>query len=187
MINLIPQAEKKKMARSFYFRLVVLFLFMMSISFLIILIAILPSYFLSSLKNNIADEKLAMQKKEPVPSPDQKTLQIIKDLNNKMALIESAKNNKFIVSEKVINAVLLKKMPSIEIVEISYENNLPKTPGDNKMNRKISIQGNAPSREILLLFRRALEDSASFKQVDLPISNFVKGSNIQFYLSLMPS
>ena len=121
-----------------------------------------------------------MQKSEPVPLPDQQTLLAIKDLNNKLTLIENAQNNKFVISEKVINAIILKKIPKIKITDISYEN-------DSLKGKKISIQGNAPSREILLLFRQALEDSVAFKQVDLPISNFVKGSNIQFYLSLIPS
>ena len=76
--------------------------------------------------------------------------------------------------------IILKKMSNIKITDISYEN-------DPLKGRKVSIEGNAPSREILLLFRRALEDDVLFKQVDLPISNFVKGSDIKFYLNLIPS
>jgi exopolysaccharide biosynthesis protein len=190
MINLIPQEEKKKMVKGFYYKLIVLFFVVGSFSFFIIFVATVPSLFLSSVKKNIVNTKLEMQTKEPVPLPDQKTLSIIKDLNNKLAIIENAKKNKFVVSEKVINAIILKKIADIEITDISYVNEPlkdPKDPQNAKMGRKISIQGNAPSREVLLLFRRALEGSASFKQVDLPISNFVKGSNIKFYLSLIPS
>ena len=180
MINLIPKEEKKKIIKGFYYKLLILFLVLGGVSFLISLVAILPSYFLSSVRNNIVNAKLEMQKSEPVPLPDQQTLLAIKDLNNKLTLIENAQNNKFVISEKVINAIILKKIPKIKITDISYEN-------DSLKGKKISIQGNAPSREILLLFRQALEDSVAFKQVDLPISNFVKGSNIQFYLSLIPS
>jgi len=180
MINLIPKEEKKKMIRSFRYKLVVLLLVMVDVCFLIAFIAILPSYLLSSAKYNIVSEKLLKQKSEPVSLPDQQTLAIIKDANNKISLIENAEKNKFIVSQKVISAVLLRKMPEIRITDISYKN-------DPLVGRKVSIQGIAPSREILLAFRLALEGDASFKQVDLPISNFVKGSNIQFYLSLIPS
>ncbi len=180
MINLIPKEEKKKIIKGSYYKLLILFLVLGSVSFLLALVAILPSYFLSSVRNNIVNTKLEMQKSEPVPLPDQQTLLAIKDLNNKLTLIENAQNNKFVISEKVINAIILKKILEIKITAISYEN-------DPLKGKKISIQGNAPSREILLLFRQALEDSVAFKQVDLPISNFVKGSNIQFYLSLIPS
>jgi len=79
----------------------------------------------------------------------------------------------------VINAILLKKRSDIKITQISYQN--------DTRGRKIGVTGTAPSREVLLFFRLALESSPAFKSVDLPISNFVKGSNIQFYLNLIPS
>lgn len=180
MINLIPNQEKKEMIKSFYYRLVILFFVVFGFSVFVLLISILPSYFLSSAKSEFINFKLKSQKNEPVPSPDQQTLLVIKDLNTKLDLIENAENNKFDISQKVIKAIILQKISSVKITDISYEN-------DPKKGKKISIQGTAPSREVLLSFRLALEGDSSFKQVDLPISNFIKGSNIQFYLSLIPS
>jgi len=180
MINLIPNEEKKKMIMGFYYKLIVLFLLMASAFVLIVFVSILPSYFLSLAKRNIVNEKLQIQKQELVPLPDQQTLAIIKDLNNKLNLVENAEAKKFLISQKVINAIIAPKMPNIKITNIYYEN-------DQLKGRRISIEGQAPSREVLLLFRQALEESSSFKQVDLPISNFVKGSDIQFYLSLIPA
>ena len=183
MINLIPNKEQKEIVRGFYYRLVVLFLMLVGTSFLVIFGAILPSYFLSSVEVNLVNVKLETQAKMPVPAPQEQTLLAIKDLNNKLTLIEKAENNKFIVSQKVISAIILKKLPGIKITDISYENN---SGSGTPLGRKVSIQGIAPSREVLLLFRQALEDDVAFKSVDLPISNFIKGSNIQFYLSLIP-
>lgn len=165
------------MRRGFYYRLTVLFLVTIGVSFLFAFVAILPSYFLSSMKDNIVNAKLETQKNEPVPLLDQQTLSVVKDLNDKLSLVENAEKSKFAVSEKVINAIILKKVLGIKITGISYKK------GDNKIN----IQGTAPSRETLLLFRESLESSINFKQVDLPISNFVKGSDIQFSLSLSPA
>ena len=183
MINLIPNKEKKEMVKGFYFRLVVLFLVAGSISIVIAFVAILPAYFFSSAKSNLINTKLEAQKLEPVPLPDQETLAVIKDLDKKLDLIEQAESSRFVVSEKVVNAIILKKTPAIKITDISYQ----KDKKNDLSKGKISVQGTAPSREILLLFRRALEDDVNFKNVDLPISNFVKGSDIQFYLSLIPS
>lgn len=180
MINLIPNQEKKKMRRDFYHRLAVLFLVMLSFSIFVAILALLPSYFLSVSKINIANQKLETQKDEPTPLFNQETSEMIKDLNLKLNLVENAEKNKFTVSQKVINAVLLKKIPSIKITRIFYEN-------DSLKGKKISIGGTAPSREVLLSFRQALENDVSFKSVDLPISNFVKGFNIEFYLNLIPS
>ena len=80
----------------------------------------------------------------------------------------------------MIGAILLKKRSDIKITQILYQN-------DGTNGKKITLTGIASSREVLLLFRQALEDSSSFKDVVLPISNFVKGSNIDFSLSLTPS
>ncbi len=179
MINLIPNAEKKEMIKGFYHRLAVLFLIMAGVSFLIAFVAILPSYFLSSVKNRIVNTKLKIQKSEPTPVSNSQTLAVIKDLNTKLTLIEKTQNSKVTILKEVINTIILKKTPNIKITDISYES-------DPLKGKKISIQGNAPSREVLLLFRQKLEDDNTFKSVDLPISNFVKGSNIQFYLSLIP-
>jgi len=180
MINLIPNEEKKKMSKDFYLRLVTVFFIMLSMSLLVASVAILPAYFLSSAEEYSINAKLALQDNEPISAPDQNTLTTIKDLKIKLNLIENAQKNHDIFSEKVINEIILKKMPNIKITEISYKN-------DPKTGKKIDISGRASSREVLLSFRRALEDDTAFLKVDLPISNFVKGSNIKFYLSLIPS
>jgi hypothetical protein len=180
MINLIPNQEKKKKVKDFYFRLIVVFFMALGFSILIASISILPSYFLSSVNKNLINLKLEIQKNEPVPLIDQNSLTTMEDLNKKLNLIENAEKNQYLVSQRVINGIVLQKMSDIKINQISYEANLS---GD----KKISIRGIAPSRERLLLFRRALEDDVTFEKIDLPISNFVKGSNIEFYLNLTPS
>ena len=177
MINLIPNAEKKEIIKGFYWRLVVLFFVMMGVSFIIAFVAILPPYFLSSVKNRIADTNLEALKNEPALEPNSKTLKTVEDLKTKLTLIEKTQNNKFSVLEKVINIVLIKKMDNIKINSISYYD-------DSLKGKKIKIQGSASSREVLLSFRQKLEDDITFKNVDLPISNFIKGSNIQFNLNL---
>ncbi|MFA6585999.1 MAG: hypothetical protein WCS86_02450 [Candidatus Paceibacterota bacterium] len=180
MINLIPNEEKKEMSRDFYLRLITVSFSMIGISFFIASILILPSYFLSSVEENAINAKLELQKNEPIPVPDQGTLITINDLKGKLGLIENIQKSKIIFSQRIINEIILKKIPSIKITNISYQNNLP-------TNEKINISGRAPNREVLLSFRRALENNIAFSKVDLPISNFVKGSDIRFSLSLIPS
>ena len=179
MINLIPNQEKKKMIKDFYYRLIVLALVMLCVSLLVAITALLPAYFLSNSKKNIAYEKLEIQKAEILPAFDQETREILKQINNKLNIIENAQDSKFIVSEKFVNAIVSKKNSDIKLTQISYENNISN-------GKKIHISGSASSRDVLLLFRKRLENSNSFKNVDLPISNFVRGSNIEFYLNLIP-
>lgn len=180
MINLIPKEEKKQMTIDFYFRLGLLFLIMLDFCIVILFVSILPSYFLSSVKVTLVNTKLENQKREPLPLLGEQSLAEIKDINNKLDLVDNAEKNKFTLSVRVINSIILEKRSDIKITQIVYENNFIS-------GKKISITGTAPSREVLLLFRQALEDNSTFKNVDLPISNFVKGSNIQFNLNLIPA
>ena len=179
MINLIPNEEKKKMSKDFYFRLVTLIFIMFSISLLIASILIVPSYFLSSVDKTSIDTKVQLQENEAVSLSEQDTMATINDLKSKLGSVENFKKNQYLFSQKIINEVVLKKISSLRITEIHYQN-------DPKTGRKISISGIALNRDVLLSFKRALEDDVAFSKVDLPISNFVKGSNIKFYLNLIP-
>ncbi|MCX6751391.1 MAG: hypothetical protein NT161_01325 [Candidatus Nomurabacteria bacterium] len=182
MINLIPNEEKKKMSKDFYFRLITVFFAMLGISLLVASIAILPSYFLSSAEENAINTKLELQNNETIPLPDQNTLMAIKDLKNKLSQIENIQKTLVNVNDfkQVINEIIFKKTSNIKITAIFYKK-------DPQAGEEIKISGLASSREVLLSFRRALEDDIAFSKIDLPISNFVKGSNIKFSLSLIPS
>jgi len=115
---------------------------MAGLSALVALVAILPAYFLSSMKYSLANANWKLKKGTTAQEGEQ-TIAAIKDINNKLSLVENAEKNKFPLSVKVINAVLLEKISNIEITEISYENN-------SVSGKKISITGTAPSREVLL-------------------------------------
>jgi hypothetical protein len=180
MINLIPKEEKKRMTVNFYYRLAILFLMLGSFCVLVALVAILPAYLLSSVRNTAAEKKLEIQKNETLPSTGEQSLAAIKSINGELNLVENAEKNKFSISEKVISDILFKKMPNIKITQILYAK-------DPVQGKKINVLGTAPSREVLLLFRQALENDPTFQKVDLPISDFAKGSDIQFNLSLIPA
>ena len=168
------------MNRVFYYRLVTLLLFVGGLCVFIFFISLFPSYFISKIKVDLINTKLQAQSNEVAPVPDKQTVQIIDDLDKKLKIVENAQTKTFLPTEMVIKAVIANKMPEIKIDQIDYEDN-----ADG--GKKITIGGTAPSREMLLLFRQALEDDKEFKNVDLPISNFVKGSDIKFSLTLVPA
>src|SRR3990167_1469226 len=172
MINLIPNEEKKKKVKDFYYRLLVTAFAVFGFSILIAGVAMLPAYFLSSVRKNLINSKLETEKNQSIPSPDKETLTVVEDLSKKLDLIEKSRNSRYLVSQKVINEIMSEKMPDIKITQIQYRN-------ESIKGKTISISGVASSRDRLLLFKRELENNIAFKKVDLPISNFVKGSNIK--------
>ncbi len=178
MINLIPTEEKKEIVKDFYLRFSVIFFIVLNFLILLFLIAILPSYLISYEKKNSINNKFEMQKNEIIPEIDQKAQASIKDLDAKLALLDKTKNSQYVFSKKVIDEIISKKVSGIKITSFSYENN-------SLEGKKVNITGIAGNREQLLLFRKLLESDTSFKEVNLPISNFAKGSNLDFNLSLI--
>jgi len=166
------------MIKDFYLRLVVVFIMVLGVSVVISSFALVPSYFFSLTKKKFSEEKLLQQKSVPTPQFDQNALLLIGELNSKLSLIENTKKNKFLVSERVINEILSKRTSDIKINKISYQ--------INPLNEHaISIHGTAPSREKLLFFRQTLEADARFSKIHLPISNFIKGTDIKFTVDLI--
>lgn len=179
MINLIPNQEKKKKVKDFYFRFAAVFVTALGFCAAVGAAALLPTYFLANAELTLAEEKLLAQQNEPPTQTDQNLAARVQDLDRKLGLVESAEKNAYLISQKVISEIVARKMPDIKITKFIYEN-------DGALGRKITILGQAPSRERLYLFRLALEGDIFFKEVELPISNFVKGSDIEFSLSLIP-
>ncbi len=168
------------MTLDFRYRIATLFFIMLDLCLVIAFISFLPAYFFSTVKEKTSLSRLEAQKLEKLPLFDQQSLDAIKGVNKKLNLIDDLEKKKFVVSEKVVQAILERKRADIKITAIQYMNL-------GTEGKKINISGTAPSREVLLLFRQSLEEDSRFKNVDLPISNFIKGSNIEFSLSLMPA
>lgn len=178
MINLLPKQEKDRLKSSFYLHFVTVFFFSIGICVFIACVLLIPSYLFAITQKKEVNQKLLFQKNSPAPQNEEGNSLVIRELNNKLTLIEKSSKEKFLVSANIINQIILEKMQDIKILNITYNS--------DSFGKKITINGNAPSRERLLLFRIALENNVAFSKVDLPISNFVKGSNIQFSLNLIP-
>jgi len=178
MINLIPNQEKKSMIRDFRYRLMVMILIVLSLVMFIASIALLPSYFASASKKNLVNQQLSDETKEYLRLADEKILKAVSDLDWQLSLIEKNKQDQFLISERVISELIQSKTTDIKITQISFR--------DDAGDRQININGIAGSRSRLASFQNALEANPMFNEVDLPISNFVQDSNIQFFLTLKP-
>ena len=66
-------------------------------------------YLLSSAEEASINTKLELQNDEPIPLPDQNTLMVIKDLKNKLSLIENTQKGESSFSQRIINEITLKK------------------------------------------------------------------------------
>src|SRR3989344_6466115 len=177
MINLLTLEEKKNIKRDYNIRLIII-----SLSFLLIIVVIaiaflLPSYFLSSIKEKISSQELEKIKISQDFSDENIISEIIQETNMKLSLL-SYYDNKLVVSKDIIEAILEKTKGKIEISEIYFtkNNNSPST---------IDLKGTASSRESLLLFTEDIEREDQFSEVNLPVSNLVKNKDIKFNFNII--
>jgi len=165
------------MKKDLYLRLIIVLFMMLGSAIFVSTALTLPAYFMSMVKNNSINTSLALQESTLISFTDKKVESTQKELDRKISLVKNTEGNKNIFSQKIINEVVLDKTSSIKITEINYKEDL-------KNGNKIEVRGRAKNRETLLAFRRILEDNAAFSKVDLPISNFIKDTNIMFSLIL---
>jgi hypothetical protein len=139
-----------------------------------------PALFYASLEKKLISDQFAKDTNKLTFDLNQANKNAVENLEKKILLIKQAQNNKFLVSENVIDNLLAKKINGILINEINY------TKDPNKGNL-VNIRGQASSRERLLTFKNSLAQDPNFKNVDLPISNFIKSTDIEFNLVLIIS
>ena len=175
MANLLPQKERKHFELEYKFRLLVVSLLFLMATFIIGIIFLLPSYFISQSKG-----KSIMRQSELL----KKTITLREgDISVKSLLSTKQKINQLILIQKQI--------PQIKIVRTIIRNISKGVTVDafyyikNKKNEgEVKIVGKANSRTKLLSFSNRLKKEGIFKRVDLPVSNLAKDSNITFSITL---
>lgn len=175
MINLLPEIEKKKLKKIYYFRIGVVVSGLLAIIALVSVTFILPSYFLVKAKEVVFQEQLATLKKNTTNSVDESLNTIIKDINAKLKTFPDS-NKDFIFTRDVYERIYAHKTTAITLTYVNYTQLQ-----DGGLT--VSVSGSALNRDALLAFEQALKDEPTFKGVALPISNFIKGSNIEFTIS----
>ena len=178
MINLIPLEKKKKLIRTFFIRFLTAIVFAIAFGGLVATINISPAYFSANIKLSVAEEDFTAQEKDVLSPAEAEASAKLSGLDKQSEIIANHSDD-FLVSERVIDEILSKKTRDIKINKITYV-------GEPSGDKEVYIKGKADSRESLLDFKITLERDPSWKEVDLPVSNFVSGSDISFSLTLIP-
>jgi hypothetical protein len=180
MINLLPTEEKKKNYLFFHVRLGVFYMILMSVVFVLFSIALSPAYFFSVINEGVANNKYQSVLNTPIQDVPEETMNIINEVNSQIDIIEKTKKQNFILTSSIIDPLLFSRMTDIKILNISYQ----KSQKNEEEIKTVKVTGIAPNRERLLLFKQILENNNFFEKVDLPISNFIRGEDINFELTL---
>lgn len=169
MINLLPPEEKKELLSEEVKRLTLILgvVAFSSLICLIIILGFLKIYLLIQI--DIQKNILEVAKKQAEDSKTQVTQKNIEDFNQKFSRINDfyeQKTNLEEVLEKLIQTIPEK----IYLTDLSFS----KTPP------QIILAGFSPSRELLVQFKKNLEEKEEFTEIYFPPSSWIEPVDVDF-------
>jgi len=175
MINILPEKQKKLIRHEYWMRLLSMIMIMFIFLSIFATILILPLYFFSIAKEKFLEKKLEVFDNENSGIKIEDMSKVTEDINKKTKILDTKWKENIFVSD-ILKIILTVVPEKIKILQITYNENL-----DGVIIFK--IYGKADDRAVLKDFKIILENEGHFKDVNLPVSNFVKKTNIDFSVS----
>ena len=175
MINLLPVGEKKKIHRDYVFRLLTVVLGVVSLSAVIGIVTLFPSYFISDFQKRAAIEEVERTRKTSGESDKENIASLLKEAQLKLKILSSERKKVFL--RTVFDTAIGYKPNTVVLTGMVYQEG-----SEGKLT--FIINGVADNREDLLVFSQNLKRDALFDNVELPVSNLAKDRNINFTLTI---
>ncbi|MFQ6049565.1 MAG: hypothetical protein ACE5J0_00805 [Candidatus Paceibacterales bacterium] len=177
MINLLPPQQKEELLEQERLK-ITLILGILFLSFLLSLTLI----FLA-IKNyvswNLGVQKMSLEEKEKIASLNQDIKKEIKETNLSLSNLSS-----FYQEEDGLTQALEKISGTLPPETYLTSFNFSLVQREKESINQIFLSGFCPTREILLEFKKNLENVKGFSEIYFPPGNWVKPTNIGFNVSL---
>lgn len=169
MINLLPLEEKKVILAEKTKKLILILalVVLFALICLIIILAFLKIYLLIQI--DFQEVNLELTKKQAEGSELQIIREKIKDSNTKFERADNFYEQKFSLEEALRK--LIQTIPEgIHLTDLSY----------SKESLQILLAGFSPSRDLLVQFKKNLEEREDFQEIYFPPSTWIEPVNIDF-------
>lgn len=180
VMNVLPFAEKRVLKKEYMMRLGVVSLSLVSVVGVLTLVLMLPSYFLSVSKLALAENRLEVfnAANPEITTHDLNTT--ITDINKKLVLLSVKKDGQD-PSDNLTSDIIDTRPLGIVISTIIYS--------EKKVDKKdtvatFEIHGIASDRATLRSYKTTLLSHPGISQVDLPISDYLEPTNINFSMMI---
>jgi hypothetical protein len=141
---------------------------------LLLIMSFIPTAIYSKYKNRTVDAQLGLVKS--TQTTDEKETSLIVTKLNGLADVLSRDSDQ-ISSIGLVDKILSLKNSNISLVSLSI------LEGENGL-RKITVSGISRSRDDLTRFNKNLISDGSFGNIDLPVSNLIKNSDLNFTMTM---
>ncbi len=175
MANLLPKKERNFFKYEYRFRLFSVILLFFIATSMLGMVFLLPSYFVSSLKEESIVRQFGLLKKTielREEGASVESLLIAKQKINELVIVDKQVSN-----IKILQAIMDSMDDNVSVDVFYY------TKGSEKKG-KMRIAGIAESRAAFISFSDRLKKENSFNMVDFPVSSLAKDSDIPFSLIL---
>lgn len=175
MINLLPVEEKKKIRRDYVFRLLTVALGVVSLSAIIGIVTLFPSYFISDFQKRAAIEEAERTRKTGGEGDQENIASLLKEAQLKLKILSPEREKVFL--RTVFDTAIGYKPNTVALTGMVYQEG-------SEGELTFIINGVADNREDLLVFSQDLKRDTLFDDVELPVSNLAKDRNINFTLTV---
>lgn len=171
MANLLPQEQRRIIEKDRWARMTSVGLILFFIIVVISAISLTPALLLSNSKSKNTQMQVALIQESSAIQEGSSVTEEIRDAQEKIALLLGEQTE--LILTDVLDALARATKNNVSVSSITFEL-VDNTSG------VIGISGNSRTRDNLLTFANDLEESPYFTQVDLPISNLARSTNIRF-------
>lgn len=174
MINLIPPEAKRRVVKEYWLRAAAVWMFLVSFAFVLLLSLQIPNYILVySLESALANQFNSAQAEQSVREEAEAE---VTQTNEIVGLLEADEENVNQFSTFIYELDVLSG-EGVSITQFNFNR------VEGELNN-IGLIGEAADRVSLSGFRDALEADERFSNVELPISNLAKDSDITFSMNI---
>lgn len=169
---MLPIEKRIELRKAYRFRVLSLLAFMLALLVVLGLALLVPAYILTDIRRETVVERLKSMDTSELDTKVGSLNSIITDINTRLMVFKNPEET-LVVSRDALLPVLAHTNSELKINSFLIE----RTP---EGRFTITTSGVAGNRAALLSFERALRSTPSFSGVNVPISNFVRGSDILF-------
>jgi hypothetical protein len=173
--TLVTPVERKRLRHEYHVRAWILMLFVLSVGGIVGVASLLPAFLRGSLEERLQLNAIAsLEKNKQASGVVNIEQELIADKLLLATLVEGS--DRMFMSTEIQDLSAMKG--TVKITSLALER---KSDG----SVRIIVQGVAPTRESLTAFKTKVENSVLGTQINLPISQLAKSTNIQFSMEII--
>ena len=173
MLNILPTTEKKKILTEYRLRLASMAFFAVAALILVSLVLLVPSYILAVTKFNSISSQITLQESKQDLTGQGKVIDVqVREVNKKINLFLLGRGVYRLSPPDIIAKIIAMRGSTIKIQGFDYD-----AAGGQE---RLAISGVAADRDSLAQFVDVLKKDPTFTSIELPVSSYVKSTNISF-------